>query len=167
MTKRIPEGYTCLKLHQSYLKESGKNRGGTPQLRCYQCLKEKKQRYNIKNKDHISKLAYERGRRHLLKTKIECFEAYGGVICNCCGETHLAFLTLDHINDNGTQHRKQISAELEAKNPGKKFPYRLIAGITMYKYLRDLGYPSGFQVLCSNCNHAKQNWPGGCPHQTN
>ncbi len=25
------------------------------------------------------------------------------------------------------------------------------------------GYPDGFQVLCANCNMAKDR-PGGCPH---
>lgn len=37
-------------------------------------------------------------------------------------------------------------------------------GPYFYRWLRLNGYPSGFQVLCANCNTAKDR-PGGCPHQ--
>ncbi len=30
-----------------------------------------------------------------------------------------------------------------------------MGGHKFYKWLRDAGYPDGFQVLCMNCNHAK------------
>lgn len=32
----------------------------------------------------------------------------------------------------------------------------------MHRWLEANGYPAGFQVLCANCNMAKQS--GGCPH---
>lgn len=34
----------------------------------------------------------------------------------------------------------------------------------MYKWLVANDFPPGFQVLCANCNMAKDR-PGGCPHQ--
>jgi len=33
----------------------------------------------------------------------------------------------------------------------------------MYKWLVANDFPPGFQVLCANCNMAKDR-PGGCPH---
>src|SRR3990167_9777047 len=36
--------------------------------------------------------------------RLEAIAAYGGK-CRCCGETEEKFLTLDHINGGGKQHR--------------------------------------------------------------
>jgi hypothetical protein len=88
-------------------------------------------------------------RRHLLKQKIEVINAYGGH-CVCCGESRIEFLSLDHIFNDGAQHRKEIS-----KNTGQTF----------YRWLRKNGFPKGrLQVLCHNCNSAK-GYYGYCPHQ--
>ena len=74
--------------------------------------------------------------------RLEALAAYGNK-CVCCGETEIVFLTIDHINGNGTSHRKTISNHL-------------------FYWLKKSGYPEGFQVLCRNCNWAK--FKGGCPH---
>lgn len=80
--------------------------------------------------------------------------AYGGdpPTCACCGETMYQFLAIDHLNGGGFRHRKQIVGE--RKNPG---------GSVLYRWLRDHGYPPGYQVLCHNCNLA-QGYYGQCPH---
>jgi hypothetical protein len=82
--------------------------------------------------------------------KLDAFNAYGGAKCACCGEDELVFLTLDHIEENGAEHRK----ELGGRNCGSTAQYR---------WLKKNDYPPGFQVLCFNCNVAK--YRGGCPHQ--
>ena len=82
------------------------------------------------------------------KLKIETFEAYGGVKCNCCGETTIEFLDLDHINGGGNIERR-----LHERRGGCAF----------YRRLRKRGYPPGFQVLCANCNRGKSIC-GICPH---
>lgn len=69
---------------------------------------------------------------------------YGGS-CKCCGETVFGFLTIDHINGGGSAHRRSINR------------YQI------YRWLRKQGYPSGFQILCYNCNCAK-GMLGECPH---
>lgn len=75
-------------------------------------------------------------------------DAYGGK-CQCCGETHIEFLTVDHINGGGTQHRKVLNKE----------------GRTFYVWLREMGYPKDdFRVLCYNCN-CSMGRVGYCPHQ--
>lgn len=68
--------------------------------------------------------------------------------CACCGESDVRFLTIDHINRNGSQHRKIIG----------------LSGSTFYRWLIKEGMPEGYQVLCYNCNIARA-WHGKCPHQ--
>jgi hypothetical protein len=77
-------------------------------------------------------------------------DAYGGV-CACCGTAELKFLTIDHINGGGNQHRK----ELVATGMGNNF----------YPWLKDRGYPPGYRVLCFNCNWAVGHYNRICPHQ--
>lgn len=78
------------------------------------------------------------------KLKLEVFTAYGGLSCSCCGDTHIEFLSLDHINNDGAVHRSKIN--------------------NVYRSLRKNGYPPGYQVLCCNCNWAKYAY-GECPHK--
>jgi hypothetical protein len=73
--------------------------------------------------------------------KNRIFEAYGGYKCKFCGETKKEFLTIDHINDDGARHRREI-----AKIRPKTY---------FYKWLWENNFPDGFQVLCRNCNWGK------------
>lgn len=90
----------------------------------------------------------ERGQQYRLQLKRDTFNAYGGAICACpyCRVTILGFLTLDHIEGNDW----------------RKYKHR--AGDKLYSELRKLRYPPGFQVLCFNCNIARFNNGGICPH---
>lgn len=93
----------------------------------------------------------DRGLRRKLKDA--AYAAYGGYVCACCGETHPKFLAIDHINGDGNVHRRSMT---KSKRIGSK---------TTYRWLRDNGYPPGFQVLCHNCNVAKHLNGNVCPHQ--
>lgn len=86
---------------------------------------------------------------HLKKLRTEVFEAYGGIFCACCGESGLPFLTIDHINGDGAEHRRTLKGR-----GGKDF----------YSWLRKNNYPPAYQVLCFNCNMAKGTLEF-CPHQ--
>lgn len=71
--------------------------------------------------------------------------AYGGR-CACCGEHRTEFLAIDHIHNDGKEHRRQLGAK------------------NIYHWLEVNGYPQDrFQLLCHNCNFAK-NLYGQCPH---
>lgn len=75
------------------------------------------------------------------------FDAYGGYKCACCGETEYEFLTIDHVNNDGAQHRSRVGSR----------------GI--YRDIVKQGFPAGpYQVLCMNCNWGKRRH-GVCPHQ--
>jgi len=87
-----------------------------------------------------------RKKRHALLKK-QAFEHYGGAACACCGESEMWFLTIDHINNNGAAHRKQIK------------------GLYFYRWLQKANYPKGYQVLCWNCNLGRYFNKGICPHK--
>lgn len=65
-------------------------------------------------------------------------------------------LTLDHIYGDGAAHRKMLrGGKGDAGGGGNK----------TYHWLKKQGYPSGYRVLCFNCNHASHVL-GECPHKS-
>jgi len=120
---------------------------------------ERSRLWHEKNRDRDNKKAlqnyYKNREKYLKKRKEKYQEMRIEVIkhyskerfeCNCCGEKHIEFLTIDHINNNGAEHRKEI----------KK------SNIIQWLYKNE--FPPGFQVLCFNCNCAKGIY-GYCPHE--
>ena len=81
----------------------------------------------------------------------QVYRAYGGYRCACCGETEPTFLSIDHINNDGSKHKRE---------------HRLHTGEQMYRWLVRNGYPAGFQILCMNCQWGKRNNNGVCPHKS-
>jgi len=69
--------------------------------------------------------------------------------CACCGEAEPKFLTIDHVDNNGAEMRKEHRQ-----------------GACMYRWLIKRGYPKGFQTLCMNCNFGKARNGGVCPHSS-
>jgi len=129
--------------------------------KCNQCRREDRKQKTKSSKEAIQKAVEWQKRNPERRKKIalayyyrlqdSAIKAYGGYRCACCGETEPLFLTLDHVNNDGKSHRKMLGT---------------LGGAKLYKWLRDNNYPSGFQVLCSNCNHGKQRNGGICPHKT-
>lgn len=74
-----------------------------------------------------------------------------GAKCACCGESHRAMLTLDHIAEDGQAHRSKIKAGTNATK-------RVYADVIAQ------GFPPSFQILCLSCNMAKSRNGGVCPH---
>lgn len=101
----------------------------------------------------------EQVRRSRQKLKQEVFTYYCDGLapaCRCCGQVGLIFLTIDHIDNTGNTHRRELAANIL----GDKLP----AGNTFYVWLRRNNFPDGYQVLCWNCNAAKGFNGGICPH---
>ena len=65
--------------------------------------------------------------------------------CVCCGEDTFEFLSIDHINNDGAEHRRKIGTNILADIIHNDFP-------------------DGYQILCYNCNFAKEH-NRICPHQ--
>jgi hypothetical protein len=108
--------------------------------RCYS-----KRRYD-QDPEIARRQARESHARNRKRIRDEMVEAYGGrCTCLCCPETNPAFLTLEHINGDGKEHRAQV-------------------GSHTYADLRRRGWPKeGYTLLCWNCNAMTR---GGrtCPH---
>lgn len=88
----------------------------------------------------------KRGRDKHRAMREKVIAHYGGVCaCPTCGITEPDFLAVDHIENNGNEHRKKLK------------------GTNIYLWLIKNSFPEGFQLLCFNCNSAKAFF-GGCPH---
>ena len=79
-----------------------------------------------------------------LRVRKEVLKNYGGK-CVCCGESDWHFLSLDHVNNDGAKHRREIGNS------------------QVYNWAKKNNYPNSLQVLCYNCNMAKAFY-GKCPH---
>ena len=131
-----------------------------PYSRCKQCCKESRQDYERTNKEKVyirrkkwrennKEILLKRTRENNWKLKITVLKEYGGK-CKCCGEDNPEFLAIDHIFNDGGVHRKEL---------------RTHGGTSINYWLKKNNYPKDrFQILCHNCNMAKQYW-GTCPHQ--
>jgi hypothetical protein len=75
--------------------------------------------------------------------RLGAITAYG-LVCACCDEPRLEFLTIDHVKGGGRKHRAEIGSQF-------------------YRWLRDNNYPKGFRTLCYNCNCSIGAY-GYCPH---
>ena len=110
-------------------------------------------RARLKDVERARRIRRESGQR--LKDSV--FLAYGGYICACCGETCRSMLTIDHIDEDGAEHRERLGK-------GKSYMTRRSGlGDYLYRDLRNRGFPPGFQVLCYNCNISKHRL-GECEH---
>lgn len=114
----------------------------------------KRRDYYEKNKEYFKKKSQE----CYIRTKIKVQERwqkkrlivlnhYGGSPpkCACCGEPHIEFLAIDHVNNDGNIHRRKIKTNI-------------------FDWIIKNNFPNGFQVLCHNCNLSKAFY-GYCPHQ--
>jgi len=94
----------------------------------------------------VKMAAASRATQRRLREKV--IAHYGGK-CVCCGETTYEFLTVDHKNNDGADHRRELK----------------VTGVaTMMRWIVRNGFPDTLQILCWNCNAAKH-CHGRCPHQ--
>lgn len=114
---------------------------------CQQCGKNKPTR----NKRYCTQCANKSAERHKIWRRQlydEVLSHYGDC-CACCREPNKAFLTLDHINNDGAKHRRKL---------------KMKGGYSFYRWVKRNAFPSMFQVLCWNCQNGKRIY-GSCPHQ--
>ena len=104
-------------------------------------------RNSILNDPQRKILGRQQGIKFRLAVKKEIFDQYGNV-CKCCEEARSEFLTIDHVDNNGAEHRKEIGSGSHA----------------LYLWLRRNNFPTNFRTLCINCNFALGH-SGYCPHE--
>lgn len=117
---------------------------------CKRCNTANTVAWEKRNKEQVrraKKLAGQQYRPHL---RAQVLAAYGNK-CACCGESEPKFLSVDHIYNDGSKHRRELG---------------IPAGWRFYAWLARNNFPTDrFQLLCFNCNFAKGLY-GECPHKT-
>jgi len=112
----------------------------------------------------LTRRSQERNRDHYLRTRRE-YEAKkiarviplvlghysgGNFACACCGQKERDFLTIDHVNGQGYRMTRELGIPR--------------GGSELYRWLVRNHFPSGFAVLCANCNSSKGKH-GVCAHK--
>lgn len=112
--------------------------------RCYHC-------YKPKNECHCKITKSKRTAAKRLQDKERVIQHYGGK-CQCqgCEENRLPFLTIDHIDGNGSKHRK-LNRQ---------------ANSNIWEVIIKENFPETYQILCWNCNCAKGQ-SQSCPVHSN
>ncbi len=109
---------------------------------CSVACRNKQLRKDSYIRNRIEQLAASKAAAARLRSEV--IYAYGR-LCECCGEEHLEFLTIDHKHGGGSKERKS-------------------GGASLYKRLKKLGFPKDkYRCLCMNCNWSLGKW-GYCPH---
>lgn len=100
-------------------------------------------------KNRTKYLTQQKAWRESIKLKVIDHYSSGTRSCKCCGETVKEFLTVDHVNNDGTQQRKKFTG----------------GGHHNYRYIIKNKFPEGFQILCFNCNCGRaRTLDKVCPH---
>lgn len=124
---------------------------------CIDCNKLKLKKYRKQHKLAIAKshqrwhfIHREEALRYRKQNDMEIKEkvlTHYGKECACCGEANVAFLTIDHINEDGYKDR------------------HIGTGVKLYRWIIKWGYPNTFQTLCIKCNSSKTYNSGVCVHK--
>jgi hypothetical protein len=115
---------------------------------CPRCLERCRQRYVRCRKEHVCPLCGEEaapGRVHCApcmrfrldenrEVKLAVLRAYGDA-CACCGERVSEFLTIDHVDRDGSGHRKRL------------FGSKDVAGQSFYRWLKRNDFPLDFEFF--------------------
>jgi hypothetical protein len=139
----------CRKCDDEYHRQWRKKHRKINVIYRMQCIEHCRQ-YREKNRDKINeqqrqhrkiyrKEVLDKRRQRNLNKKLQVINHYGGK-CAICGELDPDLLTIDHINNDGAKHRREIGI----KN-----------GNELYCWLIKNNFPPGFQVLCWNHNAKK------------
>jgi len=100
--------------------------------KCKYCFSNLEIKFGICNK-----CRYILKKNKLISLKEKIYKEYGEY-CKNCGCSNYSFLTIDHINNDGAKHRKEI-------------------GSYIYSWLLKNSFPKdNFQILCYNCNYIKR-----------
>lgn len=127
-------------------KEKRKEYNKKYHIKYYQENKESRKRYSNNYRQENKEKIKEQSKKYQQKNKEIVYNHYShGVIqCACCGEKEIDFLSLDHIYNNGAEHRKKSRTT------------------TLVCWAIKNNFPPIFQLLCMNCNFSKGKKGNNC-----
>jgi hypothetical protein len=110
------------------------------QTLCMNCQAEKKILNREQTRGTPLNPKYVSQRNYQKQLKFDAINKYsnGQLTCMKCGYSSIEMLSIDHINGDGAQHKKE-------RDIG-----------SLYIWLRNNNYPDGYQTLCMNCQYIKR-----------
>lgn len=127
VNKATIEYATCLRCRERANEYKAQNK---------ETISVKQKEWNKKNRESVRE--YSRTRQRLLRREV--LKHYGGE-CVWCGEDFCPCLEIDHINNDGAEHRREV--------------IRGQGSTSFMTWLYRNNYPAGFQILCANCHRMK------------
>lgn len=115
---------------------------------CRTCLKASAASGKSQCQQCLEKLR-RREQKRTSELREQCIRACGGKCC-CCGPQVDKYFQLDHVNDDGAEHKKLLTGNPRNGN--------------MYRWAAKNGFPDNLQLLCCNCHQAKSYF-GGCAEE--
>jgi hypothetical protein len=113
-------------------------------------MREYMRAYRLKNPALYAKKLRRNNAKNLeAKTKVLTHYGLDGKLACCwkdCLTSDIDVLSVDHIADNGANHREQLTK-------GKR---RTGGGLNFYYWLIKNGFPAGYQTLCYNHQWKKE-----------
>lgn len=100
-------------------------------------LKNREWQRNFYNRNKERLQAKARYDNAIIRDRVLFEYSDGEMCCASCLYTDERALTIDHVDNNGAEHRKQLKRA------------------NIYIWLEQNNYPPGYQVLCHNCNWIK------------
>lgn len=109
---------------------------------CKECRKAAVYVWRAKNpaKYRLTRLRYNERLKTLVLAN---YGVKGNAVCVACGFNDIRALCIDHILNNGAEERLRLRD-------------KYFAGSIFHRWLRDNGFPAGYQTLCANCNLIKE-----------
>lgn len=144
--KKPMSGMTrCRRCHDLHLEYGRKFKHKAIRLGlCLYCCKNPRQKHRSMC-SHCLVIHSARQSKQYANWRAACIKSYGGQ-CVCCGCSNTKYLQLDHVNNDGAKHRREMGY-------GRKG--------CLYKWACANGFPKRLQLMCANCHQAKTN-SGGC-----
>ena len=162
----FPDGFQILCTNCNFAKGIKGNNNICPHKRDKKCIIRNNQRKSVlvqtKDEQKAKQKEYAQSlRREVLSTYSKRHSNSSIPCCRCCGEDFdVDFLAVDHIAG-----KKEMDSETALVESG--YSSKLHRGQTLLSWIKDNGFPDGFQTLCHMCNFAKgmQGNDNKCPHQ--
>jgi len=121
---------------------------------CLICLRQSQRNWMRRNlqSESVKRNRRENMKRKVKQLRLEANEAYGGK-CVCCGESTPEFLHLDHVNNDGAEHRRELSGSSVSGG-----------SIQTLRWAKKNNWPDKLQLKCHNCGLAEAFYER-CPHE--
>ncbi len=141
--KNIEDRRKHYKKNKDEINKKRRERNKIPEVK--ERIRKQDKEWREKNKEKIMEHNKIYSKKYRDKNRELVFNHYGRQ-CACCEEKEMKFLSIDHIDGNGTKHRKKIHRNINT-------------------WLVKNNFPKGFQTLCFNCNWGRYKNNGICPHK--